>query len=52
MEAWVDGVRKYAGTGNTFSLSLSLPAGSHKLTVFSKNGSMVLSSAVTNFTIR
>jgi hypothetical protein len=52
MEAWVDGVRKYAGTGNTVSLSLSLAAGSHKLTVFSKNGSTVLSSAVSNFTVK
>jgi hypothetical protein len=52
MEAWVDGVRKYSGGGNTISLSLSLAAGSHKLTVFSKNGSTVLSSAVSNFTVK
>jgi hypothetical protein len=52
MEAWVDGVRKYAGTGNTVSLSLSLAVGSHKLTIFSKNGSTVLSSAVSNFTVK
>jgi hypothetical protein len=52
MEAWVDGVRKFAGTGNTLSLSVSLGAGAHKLTVFSKNGSTVLSSAVSNFTVK
>jgi hypothetical protein len=52
MEAWVDGVRKYAGSGNTVSLSLSVAAGSHKLTIFSKNGSTVLSSAVSTFTVK
>jgi hypothetical protein len=52
MEAWVDGVRKYAGTGTTVSLSLSLAGGPHKLTVFSKNGSTVLSSAISNFTVK
>ena len=51
MEAWVDGVRKYAGSGNTVSLSLALANGTHKLTVFSKNGSTVLSSAVSTFTV-
>jgi hypothetical protein len=51
MEAWVDGVKKYAGSGNTVSLSLALANGTHKLTVFSKNGSTVLSSAVSTFAV-
>ena len=51
MEAWVDGVKRYAGAGNTVSLSLALSNGTHKLTVFSKNGGTTLSSAVSTFTV-
>jgi hypothetical protein len=52
MEAWVDGVKRVNVAGNVISTSLTLSSGAHKLTVFSKNGSTVLSSTVTNFTVR
>jgi hypothetical protein len=51
MEVWVDGTKKFQTSGNTVSTSLSLAAGSHKLTVFSRNGTTVLSSAVSTFTV-
>ena len=51
MEVWVDGTKRFQTSGNTVSTSLSLAAGSHKLTVFSRNGTTVLSSAVSTFTV-
>jgi hypothetical protein len=51
MEAWVDGTKRAQGSGNSIFTSVSLAAGSHKLTVYSKNGTGVLSNAVSNFTV-
>ena len=51
MEVWVDGTKRFQTSGNTVSTSLSLAAGSHKLTVFGRNGTTVLSSAVSTFTV-
>jgi hypothetical protein len=51
MEVWVDGTKRFQTSGNTVSTSLSLAAGSHKLTVFGRNGTPVLSSAVSTFTV-
>jgi hypothetical protein len=51
MEVWVDGTKKFQTSGNSVSTSLTLAAGSHKLTVFGRNGSTVLSKAVSTFTV-
>jgi hypothetical protein len=51
MEVWVDGTKRFQGSGNSVSISLSLSAGSHKLTVYGRNGSTVLSKAVSTFTV-
>ena len=52
MEIWVDGTRRAVSSGNSISVTLTLSAGSHKLTAFGKNGSTVLSSAVSNFSVK
>jgi hypothetical protein len=52
MEIWVDGTRRAVSSSNSISVTLTLSVGSHKLTAFSKNGSTVLSSAVSNFTVK
>jgi hypothetical protein len=52
MEVWIDGTKRFQTSGNTVDTPMTLTAGSHKLTVFSKNGSMVLSNAVSNFTVQ
>jgi hypothetical protein len=51
MEVWVDGTKRFQTSRNTVSTSLSLAAGSHKLTIFGRNGTTVLSSAVSTFTV-
>jgi hypothetical protein len=51
MEIWVDGTRRATSSTNSISVSLTLSAGKHKLTAFGKNGSTVLSSAVSYFTV-
>jgi hypothetical protein len=51
MEAWVDGTKRAQGSGNSIFTSLSLAAGSHRLSVYSKDGTGVLSNAVSNFTV-
>ena len=52
MEAWVDGTKRAQGSGNSIFTSLSLAAGSHRLSVYSKNGTGVLSKAVSDFTVK
>jgi hypothetical protein len=52
MEVWVDGTKRFQNSGNGIFTSLTLATGSHRLTVYSKNGSGVLSSAVSNFTVQ
>lgn len=52
MEVWVDGAKRFQTNGNTVSTSLTLAAGSHHLTVYGKNGSAVLSKAVSDFTVQ
>ncbi len=51
MEVWVDGTKRFQTSGNTVTTSLTLAAGSHHITVFGKNGSTVLSKAVSDFTV-
>jgi hypothetical protein len=51
LEVWVDGTKRFQASSNSVSTSLTLAAGGHKLTVFGKNGSTVLSSAVSNFSV-
>lgn len=51
MEAWVDGTKRYQGSGSSVFTSVTLATGTHRLTVYSKNGSGVLSSATSNFTV-
>ena len=51
MEAWVDGTKRFQGSGSSVFTSVTLAAGTHRLTVYSKNGSGVLSSAASNFTV-
>jgi hypothetical protein len=51
MEVWIDGAKRFQGSGNSISQSYSLTAGSHKLTVYGRNGSTVLSKAVSTFTV-
>lgn len=51
MEVWVDGTKRFQTSGNNVSTSLTLAAGSHHLSVFGKNGSTVLSKAVSDFTV-
>jgi FG-GAP-like repeat len=52
MEVWVDGTKRFQTSGNNVSTSLTLAAGSHHLSVFGKNGSTVLSKAVSDFTVK
>jgi hypothetical protein len=52
MEVWVDGTKRFQSSGNSVFTSLSLAAGGHRLTVYSKNGSGVLSNAVSNLTVQ
>lgn len=52
MEVWLDGTKRFQTTGNTVSQSYALAAGSHHLTVYGKNGSTVLSKAVSDFTVQ
>jgi hypothetical protein len=49
MEVWVDGTKRFQTSGNSVSTAVALGAGSHKMTVFSRNGTTVLSSAVSTF---
>ena len=51
MEAWVDGTKRFQGSGSSVFTSVTLAAGTHRLTVYSKNGSGVLSSAASSFTV-
>lgn len=52
MEAWVDGTKRFQNSGSSIFASLSLAPGSHRLSVYSKNGTGVLSNAVSNFTVK
>jgi hypothetical protein len=52
MELWVDGTKRFQTSGNNISTAMSLPPGSHKMTVFGKNSSGVVGSAVSFFTVQ
>ena len=51
MEVWVDGTKRFQTSGNSVNTSLTLAAGSHKMTVFGRNSSGVVGSAVSTFTV-
>lgn len=51
MEVWVDGTKRFQTSGNSVNTSLTLAVGSHKMTVFGKNSSGVVGSAVSTFTV-
>jgi glucose/arabinose dehydrogenase len=51
MEVWIDGVKKWQGSGRTVDQSFALADGTHKLSVYGKNGSTVLSNPRLTFTV-
>jgi hypothetical protein len=52
MEVWVDGTKRFQTSGNSVSASLTLAAGAHHMNVYGKNGSTVLSKAMSDFTVK
>lgn len=51
IEVWIDGTKRAQAATGAITYSVTLPLGSHHLTVFGKNGSTVLSKAVSDFTV-
>jgi FG-GAP-like repeat len=51
MEVWVDGTKRFQTSGHSVNTSLTLAAGSHKMTAFGRNSSGVVGSAVSTFTV-
>ncbi len=51
MEAWIDGTKRNQGAGNTLAFSITLPVGTHSLSVLSKVGSTYTGKQVVQFTV-
>jgi len=51
MEVWLDGVKKWQGSGRSVDQSFALANGSHKLSVYGKGGGTVLSSQKVTFMV-
>ena len=52
LEAWVDGTKVAQAKGTTLSYTMSLAAGSHRLTVYAHTSSTLSDKRVSNFTVR